>query len=445
MIDYNFTSAMTTLTANSYRFNHWAKNELISWGIDNQYVDVLTLIIDSSILILVSLLVDFMARKLIMRLVERFVKRSKNDWDDVFYEKRVFLGLSHILPAFIIYYTADYILADYPEFKTFISKALILYVIFILMLVVDRTIKALNHIALSRAYFEGKPVSSFFQLLAILNYVIGIVLLLSQIIGKSPLAFLGAFGAGAAIFLLVFKDTILGLVASIQVSVNDMVRINDWITMEKYGADGDVIEINLTTVKVQNWDKTITTIPTYALVSDSFKNWRGMTSLGVRRIKRSLLIDLKSIRFADEELLKSLSQVEFVSTYITERKLEIDNYNTEHKVNNSTKVNGRNMTNLGIFRAYATEYIRKHPDIAASETLMVRQMQPTEKGLPLEIYCFSSNIEWVTYESIMSDIFDHLISSINQFDLNLYQSPSGTDLQNMASSLSISPSSSDIK
>jgi miniconductance mechanosensitive channel len=436
---------MNYLAINSYRFNHWSKNQLIEWGVADKYIDNLTLIIDCALLLIISIIVDLIARKLIMRVVAYYVKRSKNDWDDVFYEKRVFLGLAHIIPALIIDFSAEFILIDYPDLENFISKIIILYVIVIIMLVVDRIIKALNHIALSRAYFEGKPVSSFFQLFSIVNYIFGTVLLLSQIIGKSPLAFLGAFGAGAAIFLLVFRDTILGLVASIQVSVNDMVRINDWITMEKYGADGDVIEINLTTVKVRNWDKTITTIPTYALVSDSFKNWRGMTSVGVRRIKRSLLIDVRSIQFADEELLKSLSKVEFIREYIADRQKEIDEYNRLNQIDKSTKVNGRNLTNLGIFRKYATEYIRKHPQVADHETMMVRQLQPTENGLPLEIYCFSSSIEWVTYESIMSDIFDHLLSAIGQFELNLFQSPSGTDLLTMASNLSISPSLSETK
>lgn len=366
-----------------------------------------------------------------MRLVGRIVKKTKNDWDDIFYDKRVFNGLAHIIPALIISYSTDFILAEYPKVVHLIDQWVLVYIFIIVSLVINRVLNALEILVSRSTYFEGKPIGSFIQLFKILNYIIVIVLILSQLIGKSPLTVLGAFGAGTAVLLLIFRDTILGLVASIQLSMNDMVRLGDWISMEKFGADGDVTEINLTTVKVRNWDKTITTIPTYAFVSDSFKNWRGMSSSGVRRIKRHLLIDMHTIGFLKDENIMKLGGYELLKQYLAERQKEINEFNEAQKIDRKEIINGRNMTNIGVFRQYAVEYIKRHPKVSRTETLMVRQLQPTELGLPLEIYCFSDTIEWVYYEGVISDIFDHLMAAAPFFGLQVFQSPSGSNFKEL--------------
>lgn len=411
---------------------HWAHDLFLEIGASEGLAKDLTLGLDILIILLVSVVADIVARRVIMRIVHRIVQRTKNDWDDIFYEQKVFKALGHILPALIISYSTDFVLGDFPKVLELIDEWVFIYIIVMISLTVSRTLRATQHIAQRSSYFEGKPVASFMQLFTIVNYIVAAVLILSQLIGKSPLTVLGAFGAGTAVLLLIFRDTILGLVASIQLSMNDMVRLGDWISMEKYGADGDVIEINLTTVKVKNWDKTITTIPTYAFVSDSFKNWRGMSNSGVRRIKRHILIDTNSIRFVDEPLLEKVKRYQIVRQYVDQRLKEINDYNEKNQVDKSSNINGRHMTNIGVFRQYAAEYIKRHPLVNDQETLMVRQLQPTETGLPLEIYCFSSTTAWVAYEGIMSDIFDHLLAAAPHFEIAIFQSPSGSDFSQLA-------------
>ena len=422
---------------NTVQLQHWAFERFQKLGASDQLADQLTLVLDLLIIAIVSIIADALARRIIMRIVHRVVEKTKNDWDNIFYDKKVFNGLAHIFPAIIISESTDFVLKDYPEIIARIDQWVLIYIFIVVALVVNRVLKAIQIIAYRSEYFEGKPVGSFVQLFSILNYIVVSVLILSQLIGKSPITVLGAFGAGTAVLLLIFRDTILGLVASIQLSMNDMVRLGDWISMEKYGADGDVIEINLTTVKVKNWDKTITTIPTYAFVSDSFKNWRGMSSSGVRRIKRHLLIDMHSIHFITLDVLPRLKKYALLRDFLERRQSEIDAYNESQQIDRSELINGRNMTNIGVFREYASEYIRRHPMVNTNETLMVRQLQPTEIGLPLEIYCFSSTTEWVKYEGLMSDIFDHLMAAAPYFGLQIFQSPGGSDFKQL-----INPSTS---
>jgi miniconductance mechanosensitive channel len=271
------------------------------------------------------------------------------------------------------------------------------------------------------------------QVAKITIYIIGAILVLSMIIGKSPITILTAFGAATAVILLIFRDTILGLVASIQISANDMVRLGDWVTMEKYGADGDVMEINLTTVKVRNFDKTFTTVPTYSFIADSFKNWRGMQSMGVRRIKRSINIDIGSVKFVSEEMRDRFLTISRVKDFVISRQAEIDKFNADTGADKSILINGRHMTNLGVFRRYALQYLMDNPKIDQKETVMVRQLQPTETGLPLEIYAFSSDIAWVNYENIQADIFDHLLAAAEMFELRIFQNPSGGDFHYLGS------------
>lgn len=413
---------------------HWAKNWLLEKGLEAETANYLTFAIDIALIVIISLLVDWIARRVILSVVSRYVKRSKNNYDDVFLEKRVFQSLGHLLPALIVYYTLPYIFGNTDFSYNIIQKIVVVYILILLVRVSHKFLKALEHIALHNKRFEGKPISSYVQVGLIVLYIMAGVFIISTLVGKDALTVLGTFGAATAIILLIFKDTILGLVASIQISGNDMVRLGDWVSMEKYGADGDVIEINLTTVKVRNWDKTISTVPTYAFISDSFKNWRGMQNQGVRRIKRSIIIDMNTIKFVDDEMRNRFCRYSRVRSYIEKRQTEIDLYNKDHNVDKSELINGRHMTNIGIFRNYALNYLLEHPKIDNEQTVMVRQLQPTETGLPFEIYCFSNDIAWVNYEGIQSDIMDHLLSAVEKFELRIFQNPAGYDFRQLAKS-----------
>jgi miniconductance mechanosensitive channel len=275
------------------------------------------------------------------------------------------------------------------------------------------------------------PLRGLIQTLKLIACAFIGVLSISMLLGKSPIILLSGLGALSAVLMLVFKDPILGLVAGIQLSANDMLSIGDWLEMPKYGADGDVIDIGLTTVKVQNWDKTITTVPTYALISDSFKNWRGMTDAGGRRIKRSLLINTASIRFLDDDMLKKLKKAELLGDYLEQKLKAINNANSEMEVDLSLPINGRRLTNIGSFRAYLVSYLKAHPSIRDDMTLMVRQLESSSEGLPIEIYAFTSTTKWIAYEDIQADIFDHVFAVLPEFGLRAHESPTGYDLQGL--------------
>ena len=300
---------------------------------------------------------------------------------------------------------------------------------FLVISIIRRVLNTLKDFLKTIPNFRDKPIDSYIQVVMIFVWFVGIMIIFSIISGKDISAFLATLGALSAIILLIFRDTILGFVASIQVTINDMVRIGDWITMKSYNADGDVIEINLSTVKVQNFDKTITTIPTYRLVSDSFVNWRGMSESGGRRIKRSILIKVSSIKFLEDSKLSELKKIERISGYINERKNEIETENKTRNINKNLLLNGRNITNIGLFRRYALAYLNTHPEVNKDLTLMVRQLAPTAQGIPIEIYAFAADKKWENYEEIMSDIFDHLLASIPFFELECfeYSYPSNTN------------------
>lgn len=412
--------------------NHWAHKFLRDSNLSEEWIDYLTMALDIVIVVLLSFIVDFIARKFILRMVGRYVKRSKNQYDDILLEKRVFRSLAHLLPALVIYYAIPYLFDESGNLIQILQKLIVVYMIFTVLSVGHKFLKALEFMGLNSSRFEGKPVSSYIQVGMIVMYIAGGVFIISNLLDKSATTILTTFGAATAVILLIFRDTILGLVASIQIAGNDMVRIGDWVSMPKYGADGDVIEINLTTVKIRNWDKTITTVPTYAFISDSFKNWRGMISQGVRRIKKSLNVDIQSVKFIDEELYQKLLKVERISGYLKERNEEIIKFNQEKKADKSVLINGRHLTNIGVFRIYIESYLEEHPNVSMDQTLMVRQLQATETGIPLEIYCFSNDIAWLNYEKIQSDIMDHLLASVKVFELEIFQNPSGTDFRGLA-------------
>jgi len=409
--------------------NHWARKWLEAGGLSDQEVNYITFGIDLAIVLVISWIADLIARRFILSFVSRYVKRSKNQYDDVLLENRVFHSLGHLVPAAIIWYSLPW-LFEGTEFSIEpLRIAVSIYMVVAVTTVATRLLKAFEYMGMHSKKFEGKPIASYIQVGKIVAYIIAGVLIISMVIGKSPLTIIGAFGAATAVILLIFRDTILGLVASIQISANDMVRLGDWVTMEKYGADGDVIEINLTTVKVRNFDMTITTVPTYAFISDSFKNWRGMKAKGARRIKRKLLIDLNTVNFVNPEMREKFSKYRRVKSYLSDRQEEIDRFNKEKNIDTSELINGRHMTNVGVFRKYAETYLKEHPMVSHDFPIMVRQLQPDEKGLPLEIYCFCTDIAWINYEGIQSDIFDHLIAAVPNFGLRIYQQPAGLDLR----------------
>lgn len=410
-----------------YIINRWMSDWLLEKGMPDQIVQYIALSIDVLILLILSFIAYFIAKKLLLRAIKLIVKRSKTRWDDILLEKKVFNTVAHIVPAIIIQVVAPYIFSEFPKVIPVILLVTNIYIIAVLMVLAISFLSAVRQILKESAIFKDKPIDSYFQLGKIIIYIVGGILLLSVALNRSPLGILTAFGAMAAILMFVFKDTILGLVASVQLSANDMVQVGDWVEMPKYGADGDVVHITLNTVKVQNWDKTISTIPTYAFISDSFKNWRAMQESGGRRIKRSLNIKVSSIRFCTKEMLNKYMKFQTIADFIKQKAEEIEKYNQEHNFDKSQLINGRHLTNVGIFREYAEAWLRNNPNINQNMTLMVRQLRPTELGLPIEIYCFTNTTEWIQYERIQADIFDHMLAAAPQFDLEVFQNPTGTD------------------
>ena len=394
-----------------------------------------TLILYVLILSLISLIglyvIDFICKNIIRVVFIRFAKKSKSRFDDILITNRTPRYIAHLIPFSISLFIIPFIFNEF----TAISDLLIRVNKMILVLVIVFILRSLIYTV--RDYFKtlpklkDKPIDSYIQVIMMFIWAFSVVSLLALITGRSFMEFITTIGAASAIIILVFKDTIMGFVASIQVSVNDMVRIGDWITFQKYGADGDVIEINLATVKVQNFDMTITTIPTYALISDSFKNWRGMVSSEGRRIKRSININFDSIKFLNKEDIQKLSKIEIISSYVNDRRNDIDGFNLKNNVDKDLLLNGRNLTNIGVFRKYLQTYIETHSAINKDMTIMVRQLDPTIHGVPLEVYAFSSDKEWQNYEYIISDIFDHIISSVKYFDLHIFEMPSSVSIKNL--------------
>lgn len=339
--------------------------------------------------------------------------------------------LSLLIPLVALYLLVPIVFHDYPKTSRFLLIAFDIYLGLGLIWMFMALVKAGGDVLKERPGFNGKPIDSYVQVIRIACYILAAVILFSNLTGKSPITFFTAMGAVSAILLLMFKDVILGFVASIQVTSNDMVQIGDWITMEKYGADGDVLEINLTTVKVQNFDKTITTIPTYALISDSFQNWRGMRASGGRRIRRAIYIKQASIRFLTEQELADFSKIQLISPYIQHRQKDIDRHNLRVKADKTLLVNGRNLTNAGLFRKYIDCYIREHSGTNTKMPMVVRQLAPSPQGLPIEVYVFANSTVWTEYEHIMADIFDHIIASAPYFGLQIFELEAGGDQKNI--------------
>ena len=375
----------------------------------------------------VAWLSNALVKRIILAFLSYFVKHSKTKWDDAMLERRVFTRMSHLAPAMVIYFSANLLAPATSVLQRFSMVYMIGMALFVLFAFLDAGVDIYR----SYPVAKNRPIKGYVQIAKIILSIFLGVMALATLLDRSPWLMLSGLGAMTAVLLLLFKDAILGLVASVQLSLNDMVAIGDWIAMPKYGADGDVIDVTLHTVKVQNWDKTITTIPSYALVSDSFKNWRGMDESGGRRIKRSLNLDMNSVHFSKAKDLDRYEKFQSITDYIKSTRKEVSAYNVEHKVDASELVNGRNMTNLGTFRAYMKAYLQAHPKIHQEMTLLVRHLQPTEHGLPFEIYVFSNDQDWINYEDIQADIFDHMLAVIPEFGLRVFQAPSGHDLRSL--------------
>lgn len=409
----------------------WLTNWLIGLGVEETSAMYLKLVILLLFLLIFSYIINLIVKKILIRSIRSVIKKTKTVWDDALVENKVFISLSHIAPAVVIYLTTPFIFEDFPDAIPYVLRLPNAYISAVLIIVAINFLNTLKYYLENTKLFKDKPLDSYFQLAKITIYIIGSIIILSFLLNKSPLYFFSGLGAMTVVLLLIFRDTILGFVASIQLSANDMVQVGDWISMPKYGADGDVIEMKLTTIKIQNWDKTVTTIPTYAFISESFKNWRGMSESGGRRIKRSLNIKISEIKFCSVEMLERFKKFQLIKDYIEEKSNDIEEYNKENKIDKSYLINGRHLTNIGVFREYAEAYVKNNADINLNMTCMVRQLLPTEKGLPIEIYTFSNSQEWVRYEGIMSDIFDHLIAAVPEFDLEVFQNPTGTDFRKL--------------
>jgi miniconductance mechanosensitive channel len=411
------------------------RNEITKWFIERGLAENITGYLMNVLFILIILVLSYLAniiaKRVILAGVARLIKRSKLSWDDVFLKNKVFKRLSHVAPVLVIYLLSSLAFPDSPLLVSFIKNGAFIYMVIIALMVLDSFLNACHDIYKTFEVSKEIPIKGIVQAIKIILIFIGGILILSTITNKTPLYFLSGLGALTAVLMLIFKDAILGFVAGIQLSANDMVHKGDWIEMPQFGADGDVVDVSLTTVKVQNWDKTITTIPTYSLISHSFRNWRGMQESGGRRIKRALYIDMTSIKFCDREVLERFSRIQYIREYIERKNTELSEYNQEHSVDESSLVNGRKLTNIGTFRAYVEAYLHNHPKIHQNMTFLVRQLAPTDHGLPLEIYVFSNDQVWARYESIQADIFDHFLAAIPAFDLRVFQNPSGADFQSL--------------
>ena len=383
-------------------------------------------------LLAAAVIINLIVKNVLVRAVRAFAKRSSASWDDALVAHNVFGRLAQVVPALIVFLGTPF-LPDLPEgVVQLIRNVTTGYMVLMLTLALTAMLSAANTIYAASAVAKERPLKGFVQLLQIIVWVLGGVMIVSAVLDRSPLLLLSGFGAMTAILLLVFKDTILSLVASVQLTAQDMVRVGDWIEMPQFGADGDVVDVQLHTVKVQNWDKTITTIPTHRLITDSFKNWRGMSLTGARRIKRAIYIDVSTIRMQTRDEVEHFKRFALLKDYIRNKEQELADYNAGLATEVDSEVNRRKLTNVGTFRAYAYNYLKNHPNIHKGMTLIVRQLGPGPEGLPLEIYCFTNTTEWAVYEGIQSDIFDHLLAIVPEFGLRLYQKPAGSDLANLS-------------
>lgn len=400
---------------------------LREWGLSYSFASYLSLFLNIVLLCVVAYTIYVVFRLLLVTIMIFIARKTKTQFDELLVTNKTAKYIAHLIPLLFIFKSVPIILERYEYWEGVFGKLVGVYIVILVLWIIRTIFNALRDYLKLKPRYSDKPIDSYIQVIMIVLWIVGITIILSRLFDIGHTELLTTFGAVSALIILIFRDIILGFVASVQVSVNDMIRIGDWITMAKFGADGDVIEINLTTVKVRNFDNTTTTIPTYSLSSDSFQNWRGMLHSDGRRIKRHILIKTSSIHFLNNDELKELKKITLIRDYIDTRTAEVDKYNTDHVIDKSLAINGRNVTNLGLFRKYITQYLSNHPAINKDLLLLCRQLQSTAEGVPLEVYAFTSDKEWQNYEYIMSDIFDHIIASVPFFGLTLYELPSNSE------------------
>lgn len=417
----------------NYNISKYLTDKLVVLGINQTIASITTIIALLILIFLLSVAANYIAKKLILSVLKSFVRKSKTIWDDILLEKKVFNRLSHFAPAIVIHYLIGIALEGYPGWIELIKNGTYIYMIAVTGLVLDSFLSALNEIYNTLPISKTRSIKSYTQVAKIVIYFIIAIVVIAVLLNKNVGTLFAGLGAFAAVLMLIFQDSIKGLVSGVQLSANDMVRPGDWISMPKYNTDGTVLEITLNTVKVQNWDKTISTIPTHALVQDSFSNWRGMEESGGRRIARSVNIDITSIKFCSPEMIEKFKKVEVLKEYIDSKLKDVENHNKTKAIDDNDVINGRRLTNIGTFRIYLERYLRNHPLIKKDLTLLVRQLAPEEKGVPIQIYCFTSKQAWIEYEAVQGDIFDHILSVIPEFELKVFQNPSGADFKALGS------------
>jgi len=403
----------------------YINNILKDNNVNDKLIDYLSYVILFFAIIIICLIVNFIAKNIVLKIFSKMILKNRYTWDDILLKRKVFARLANILPGIIVYLFAPAF--DNNIFSDLIHRGAVIYIMVVATIVMNSFLNGLNDIYSTYPISKIRPMKGLFQVVKIVFYIVIGIVIIGTLMDQNPLVLLSGIGALAAVFSFVFKDTILGFIAGIQLTSNDMLRIGDWIEIPKYGADGDVIDITLNTVKVQNFDKTIVTLPAYALVTDAFKNWRGMAEFGGRRIKRSISINVNSIVFCTEEMIEKYKKIEYISDYINEKETEILLQNQLQEIDIENRVNGRHMTNIGTFRMYIQQYLKHHSNLMKDMPQMVRQLAPTENGLPLEIYAFTDVIDWTNYELIQADIFDHIVSIAEEFDIRIFQNPTGYD------------------
>ena len=412
--------------------DEWMYGVLRELGFSVETADVWDRWVVLGFIVAIAFVSDFVCRQLLLRVVKRIVARTKATWDDILFEDRVLRRLCHIVPPVLIYFLLPLAFPPESGMVAFVLKLLLIYVIAVVLRFVNAFLKALHDVADQKEELQGKPLKGLMQTGQVIAFFVCIILIISILIDKSPARLLAGLGASAAILMLVFKDSIMGLVSGIQLTANDMLHVGDWISMSKYGVNGRVTEVTLNTVKVRNWDNTIVTVPPYLLISDSFQNWRPMQDSGGRRVMRSVNIDMNSVRFCTPEMLDRFRKIRLLKDYIDETERLIAESNEQAGVENDPEpVNGLHQTNLGVFRAYLERYLRSLAGINQEMMLMVRQLQPTEKGLPVELYFFSKVTEWTVYEKVQAEVFDHVLAVIPEFGLRVFQNPAGSDVRDL--------------
>ena len=412
--------------------DEWMYGVLRELGFSVETADVWDRWVVLGFIVAIAFVSDFVCRQLLLRVVKRIVARTKATWDDILFEDWVLRRLCHIVPPVLIYFLLPLAFPPESGMVAFVLKLLLIYVIAVVLRFVNAFLKALHDVADQKEELQGKPLKGLMQTGQVIAFFVCIILIISILIDKSPARLLAGLGASAAILMLVFKDSIMGLVSGIQLTANDMLHVGDWISMSKYGVNGRVTEVTLNTVKVRNWDNTIVTVPPYLLISDSFQNWRPMQDSGGRRVMRSVNIDMNSVRFCTPEMLDRFRKIRLLKDYIDETERLIAESNEQAGVENDPEpVNGLHQTNLGVFRAYLERYLRSLAGINQEMMLMVRQLQPTEKGLPVELYFFSKVTEWTVYEKVQADLFDHVLAVIPEFGLRVFQNPAGSDVRDL--------------